>query len=74
MNNRIYPRELFDKEVHKIINQKYCPICYYENKKYLMNTIDNQDYQFKCQSCGEMVNLISKEKMRDLKIDRLSEK
>lgn len=76
MNNRIYPRDAFEKAMKDLLDGKYyCPNC-------LCNDLDYSDREtgiiyideFKCYSCMRIFNStlrLSKQEVRDKKIDRV---
>lgn len=68
MNNRIYQKELFEKELKRILSKKYCQECFLDNKKIgTNNTVI-------CKFCNKETILVSKEELRNLKIDRVVKK
>lgn len=69
MNNRIYPKELFEKEVLRILLKKYCYHCYSEN-----NVIKKINDPIICNNCGKETTLVNKEEVRNLKIERVMKK
>lgn len=72
MNNRIYKKELFEKEVLRILLKKYCYYCYSENDAILsMKTINDP---INCINCGKETTLVNKEEVRNLKIERVVKK
>lgn len=69
MNSRIYTKELFEKELLKIVSKKYCQKCFSKNNlPILSKTITDS---IVCEVCGEETILVNKEEVRNLKIERV---
>lgn len=72
MNSRIYPKELFEKEVLRILFKKVLLLLLSENDAIsMMKTINDPII---CNNCGKETNLVNKEEVRNLKIERVMKK
>jgi len=69
MNSRIYPKELYQKEVNRIVIGKLsCPNCF--SSDITTNSGDNCKCK-KCQSKFDFKNLLSQTQVRDKKIEQI---
>ncbi len=69
MNNRIYPKEVFEKEVEKYVQKMmtmYCPDCCsirLEPGHFIMD--------IKCGQCGSKKESVTYQQLREVKINKL---
>lgn len=81
MNSRIYPSEIFEKEVMKIQGKIYCPNCYSFN---IISVISYFPYieskkrgSVSCKTCNKRYNpnqLLTINEVRNKKIDEVIKK
>lgn len=69
MNSRIYPKELYQKEVNRIrIGKLSCPNCF---SSYIITYSGDNCKCKKCQSKFDFKNLLNQTQVRDKKIEQI---
>ena len=82
MNNRIYPKDLFEIEVNRLKGKVYCPNCYSNavivgNVSYYPYIESKERGTSSCHNCSMVFNfnnLLTKDEVRDRKIDEITKK